>query len=129
MGGLKFVSCISQSIDHTIMTLPPAYHCLIIMKHSHATITPPQVIVGAGTICVFHVGGYQDAAPDGGSNAGPLPVPRWEFFIGDAPHAPLVNGAGRRQPMVQIADADRNAVSGMARACCLGYRVLDLYLT
>lgn len=72
----------------------------------------PQVMVGAGTICVFHVGGYREGAPEGGSDTSPSPVPRWEFFIGDAPHAPPVDGAGRRQPMVQIADADRNAASG-----------------
>ena len=68
-------------------------------------------MVSAGTVCVFHVGGHQEAVNEGGSDER-LPVPRWEFFIGDAPHAPSVDGAGRRQPMAQIADADRAAVSG-----------------
>ena len=68
-----------------------------------------QVLVAAGTVSVLHVGGYQDAAasPQIDDDAA---VPSWEFFIADRPHAPPVDG--RRQPFVQIADADRLVRSG-----------------
>ncbi len=67
--------------------------------------------MAAGTVSVLHVGGYQSvAAPlDHGLEA---VVPTWEFFIGDHPHAPLVDAAGRRPPFVQMADADRLVHSG-----------------
>ena len=65
-----------------------------------------QVVVATGTVSMFHVGGYQEASDD---SAAAL---QWEFFIGDRPHAPAVDDAGLRQPMAQIADADRCAVSG-----------------
>ena len=42
----------------------------------------------------------------------PQQVPTWEFFIGDRPHAPQLDGAGRRQPFVQVADADRLVQKG-----------------
>ena len=73
-------------------------------------------MVAAGTVCVFHVGSCQEAAREGGSDE----PPRWDFFIGDAPHAPELDSAGRRQPMAQIADADRHSVSGEMHAT-LGY--------
>ena len=67
--------------------------------------------MAAGTVSVLHVGGYQPvaASPDREVEAA---VPTWEFFISDRPHAPLVDAAGRRQPFVQMADADRQVHSG-----------------
>ena len=70
-----------------------------------------QVTVAAGTVSVLHVGGFQPttAPAEGNFRAS---VPTWEFFIGDRPHAPLIDAAGRRQPFVQMADVDRLVQKG-----------------
>lgn len=44
--------------------------------------------------------GSEDSAREAG-------VQRWEFFIGDRPHTAAIDAEGRRQPMAQIAAADR----------------------
>jgi len=69
-------------------------------------------MVAAGTVCVFHVGGYQGAPADNVPGEQPTAVPRWEFFIGDRPHAARSDATGARQPMAQISDADRCAAAG-----------------
>ena len=46
------------------------------------------------------MGGTVDGAAADGSDAR-----RWEFFVGDRPHATAVDSAGRRQPFVQIREA------------------------
>ena len=66
-------------------------------------------MVAAGTVCVFHVGGCHEEASGGRDGDA---VQRWEFFIGDRPHAPAASAAAGRQPMVQIAAADRIVKSG-----------------
>lgn len=40
---------------------------------------------------------------------------RWEFFIGDRPHVLATDAGGSRQPMVQLAAADRIVQSGELR--------------
>lgn len=70
-----------------------------------------QVIVASGTVCVFHVGGCREAAATA-DKPGAASVQRWEFFIGDRPHTAAMDADGRRQPMVQIAAADRLVQSG-----------------
>ncbi len=67
--------------------------------------------MAAGTVSVLHVGGYQPMAASLDREV-EAAVPTWEFFIGDRPHAPLADAAGRRQPFVQMADADRLVHSG-----------------
>jgi hypothetical protein len=69
-----------------------------------------QVIVATGTVCVFHVGGCREVAAV--ETAGAATVQRWEFFIGDKPHTAAIDACGRRQPMAQIAEADRLVQSG-----------------
>ncbi len=69
-----------------------------------------QIMVASGTVCVFHVGGCHEVAAGSHSAAG---VPRWEFFIGDRPHTSAADEAGVRQPMAQIAAADRIVRSGI----------------
>ena len=65
----------------------------------------PQVTVGCGTVCVFHVGGVLTSmAKDA--------VPRWELFIADRPHAEELDGNGRRQPFCQISQAEALAMPG-----------------
>ena len=39
-------------------------------------------------------------------------VPRWEFFIGDRPHAPQRDKGSRRQPIEQIGTAEAFANPG-----------------
>ena len=56
-----------------------------------------QVTVGCGEVCVFHAGGYNESSNQ--ENSG---VPRWEFFIGDRPHAPPVDKSGMRPPIEQV---------------------------
>ena len=75
-----------------------------------------QVMVAAGQVCAFHVGGGEEEAPDG-DGAG---LPRWEFFIGDEPHAAEAAADGSRQPIAQIADAEQYALSGETTSgnCC-----------
>ena len=95
-----------------------------------------QVMVAAGTVCVFHVGGCRHSRPAtarsagaSGAAAGAVGVPRWEFFIGDRPHTGPADAQGRRQPMVQIAAADKLVQSGEglrapltgAPSCCAGF--------
>lgn len=64
-----------------------------------------QVSVGCGTICVFHVGGFHtDRSKDA--------LPRWELFVADRPHAEELDEQGRRQPFLQIAQAEALAVPG-----------------
>ena len=77
-----------------------------------------KVLLAAGTVCLFHVGGGQSA-----SASDPAGVPQWEFFIGDAPHAgstaEAADGVGdsgghppQRQPMAQLAAIDGLANRG-----------------
>ena len=61
-----------------------------------------QVTVGCGEVCVFHAGGYNESSNQ--ENSG---VPRWEFFIGDRPHAPPVDKSGRRPPIEQVCRSPR----------------------
>jgi len=56
-----------------------------------------QVMVGCGTVCSFHVGGAVE-----GSLGDQKSVKRWEFFIGDCPHATGTDPMGRRQPLAQV---------------------------
>ena len=72
-----------------------------------------QIMVATGSICMFHVGGCREKALCGRSEDS---VPRWEFFMGDRPHAPATDAQGRRQPMVQLAAADRIVQSGVPTA-------------
>jgi hypothetical protein len=68
-----------------------------------------QIMVATGSICMFHVGGCREKALCGSSEDS---VPRWEFFMGDRPHAPAVDAHGKHQPMVQLAAADCIVQSG-----------------
>lgn len=63
-----------------------------------------QVMVGCGTVYVFHVGGGVEGVSSGRQN-----VRRWEFFIADRPHAPAIDATGRRQPFAQIQAAEKLA--------------------
>lgn len=40
-----------------------------------------KIMVSAGVVCVFHVGGSIDDSSD--PNQPKERIPRWEFFIGD----------------------------------------------
>lgn len=96
------------------------------------TVLSLKVLLAAGTVCIFHVGGAggsrsasgsASAVDDPGSwaEAGAL---QWEIFIGDAPHAPApatataptTAGAGadssKRQPMAQLAAIEGAGVRG-----------------
>lgn len=64
-------------------------------------------MIGAGTVCIFHVGGFVETNADRGGG-----VPRWEFFIGDRPHVPELDSEGKRQPLTQIAEVDVHANPG-----------------
>ena len=66
-----------------------------------------QITLGAGTVCVYHVGGFMETSSQ--ESAG---VPRWEFFIGDRPHAPPRDKGSRRQPIEQIGTAETYANPG-----------------
>ena len=71
------------------------------------TLVLLQITLGAGTVCVFHVGGFMETSSQ--ESAG---VPRWEFFIGDRPHAPQRDKGSRRQPIEQIGTAETYANPG-----------------
>ena len=62
--------------------------------------------MAAGTVSVLHVGGFRPMAASRVGNLQAV-LPSWEIFISDRPHAPPLDAAGRRQPFVQMADADR----------------------
>ncbi|GMH42274.1 hypothetical protein BSKO_10193 [Bryopsis sp. KO-2023] len=64
-----------------------------------------KVLVGAGELCLFNVGGELEDTQEDDS------TPRWEFFIGDAPHRE-VDAFGRRPPIQQIAAIERHAEPG-----------------
>jgi hypothetical protein len=89
-----------------------------------------QVMVGCGTVCSFHVGGAVE-----GSLGDQKSVRRWEFFIGDCPHATGTDALGRRQPMAQISQAEKHAkpcqvvisaeVASLVQGSCTMKRVGD----
>ncbi|GMH42292.1 hypothetical protein BSKO_10211 [Bryopsis sp. KO-2023] len=64
-----------------------------------------KVLVGAGELCLFNVGGELEDTQEDDS------TPRWEFFIGDAPHRE-VDAFGRRPPIQQIAAIESHAEPG-----------------
>ncbi|EFJ50372.1 hypothetical protein VOLCADRAFT_116897 [Volvox carteri f. nagariensis] len=67
-----------------------------------------KVMTSAGSVCVFHVGGGVDEVTDP-----MLPeVPRWEFFIGDRPLAPLLDANQRRRCISQVAAIEDQARAG-----------------
>ncbi|KAG2432750.1 hypothetical protein HYH02_012884 [Chlamydomonas schloesseri] len=67
-----------------------------------------KVMTSAGSVCVFHVGGGVDEVTDP-----TLPeVPRWEFFIGDRPLAPLLDVNQRRRCVSQVAAIEDQATAG-----------------
>ncbi|GFR48148.1 hypothetical protein Agub_g9980 [Astrephomene gubernaculifera] len=67
-----------------------------------------KVMTSAGSVCVFHVGGGVDEVTDP-----TLPeVPRWEFFIGDRPLAPLLDANQRRRCVSQVAVIEDQASAG-----------------
>ena len=63
------------------------------------------MLLGAGTVCAFHVGGGQQS-----SVSDPQGTPRWEFFIGDPPVGAAQQGT--RGPIVQLADIEAHARAG-----------------
>ncbi|GIL91465.1 hypothetical protein Vretifemale_19055, partial [Volvox reticuliferus] len=67
-----------------------------------------KVMTSAGSVCVFHVGGGVDEVTDP-----TLPeMPRWEFFIGDRPLAPLLDANQRRRCISQVAAIEDRATAG-----------------
>ena len=78
-----------------------------------------KVMTSAGSVCVFHVGGGVDEVTDP-----TLPeVPRWEFFIGDRPLAPLLDVNQRRRCVSQVAAIEDQATAGSVVA---GIEVVEL---
>ncbi len=67
-----------------------------------------QVLVGAGTVCAFHVGGGQQLSLAEAHGI----TPRWEFFIGDPPRAAASKDEETRQPMEQLAAIEACALPG-----------------
>ena len=80
-----------------------------------------QIMVGCGTISVFHVGGGVEGAS---SEKGGLR--RWEYFVGDQPHAVGFDSAGRRQLMEQIQQASNFAVPSRAAVSAEVAKVLQI---
>ncbi|GFH21267.1 predicted protein, partial [Haematococcus lacustris] len=67
-----------------------------------------KIMISAGSVCVFHVGGDLDEVTDP-----TVPeVPRWEYFIGDRPLAPLRDELGRRRCIAQLALIEKHAEAG-----------------
>ncbi|GAX78249.1 hypothetical protein CEUSTIGMA_g5691.t1 [Chlamydomonas eustigma] len=64
-----------------------------------------KLMVGAGTVCVFHVGGCpdEDTKPE---------LPSWSFFVGDRPFAPPVDNDGRRGCFVQLTSIEEYSMAG-----------------
>ncbi len=93
---------------------------------------PAQVICGAGTVCVFHMGGHEElyTAEDGSASS----MQRWEFFVGDQPHAQLVDGQGMRpapracsdgiQPLAYSMETARWGAFGLRHKTWQGWMVL-----
>jgi len=78
-----------------------------------------KIMVSAGTVCVFHMGGNVDEVTDP-----TVPeVPRWEYFIGDRPLAPCVDAHQRRGCIAQLAAIEDHSEAGIV---VLSREVLDL---
>ncbi|GAB4822063.1 hypothetical protein N2152v2_009109 [Parachlorella kessleri] len=78
-----------------------------------------KVLVGAGTVCAFHVGGGQQLSLAEAHGI----TRRWEFFIGDPPSAAASKDEETRQPMEQLAAIEACALPGKA---VLSQEVADL---
>lgn len=70
-----------------------------------------KVLLSAGEVCAFHVGGGLEASHRGGAGRA---SPRWEYFLGDRPHCGGTDAAGRRPPMAQLAAVEEAAQPGEA---------------
>ncbi|MEW5303002.1 MAG: hypothetical protein WDW36_005735 [Sanguina aurantia] len=78
-----------------------------IMEEVQNTSFSIKIMVSAGVVCVFHVGGSIDDSSD--PNQPKERIPRWEFFIGDRPLAPLIDSEGRRGCINQLAEIEKHA--------------------
>lgn len=69
-----------------------------------------QVLVSSGAVCVFRVGGHEEDSRKrlNGSQG----IKRWEFLIGDMPHAVPDKRHNKTQPLQQIAAVEEHANPG-----------------
>lgn len=68
-----------------------------------------KIMISAGSVCVFHVGGNVDEVV---TDPNVPEVPRWEYFIGDRPLAPLVDAMQRRRCIAQLAAIEKHSEAG-----------------
>lgn len=67
-----------------------------------------KVMLAAGSMYEFHIGGPDEQSASDMRKNHFQEFPRWEFFVGDLPHA----SDGHRQPMAQLTEIEKYAIPG-----------------